>query len=444
LPTVPNDAVLVTSFGARPDDDAPDDAAISAALQSLKPNPWLVFPPGRYLQAKTIRVDTEGVVLWGPGATIHATNPDDQAIWLGADRTGIYGFTLTAATKGRGSKPNQSRIVVYRDWGQPGYVTGATVRGNVVREGTGADLSNSSTSAGILVYKAADFTVAENTVRRSLADGIHITGGSHDGRVIGNTVRETGDDMIAAVSYLGNGWEERMRTDPQWRDSALAWRGAVSNVVIEANDVASAYWGRGISVVGGRNISIKGNTIRNSTWGAGVFVGQEGGYATYGVRNVLVQGNLIEAVQTRRPPYLPEGTEFLALKGRLATGATTMHGGVEVHAIQDADDTVNTPALADLIAVRDVRVEGNRITETKGDGMRVGISTPAALLARISMIGNDLHRVQGKPIRVLSAVGGLQCEGNTADGTSATDSACLTAPAVSRVEGASLDCSRFR
>ena len=51
--------------------------------------------------------------------------------------------------------------------------------------------------------RATGFLVAENTVSRSLSDGIHVTSGSSYGRVLKNTVKETGDDMIAVVSYVG-------------------------------------------------------------------------------------------------------------------------------------------------------------------------------------------------------------------------------------------------
>lgn len=43
-------------------------------------------------------------------------------------------------------------------------------------------------------------------VRRSLSDGIHVTQGSRNGRIINNQVLETGDDMIAIVSYMSNQW----------------------------------------------------------------------------------------------------------------------------------------------------------------------------------------------------------------------------------------------
>jgi polygalacturonase len=56
LPTPPADALDVTRFGARPDDELPDDEGITRALAALKPGGWLLFPPGRYLQAHSIHI----------------------------------------------------------------------------------------------------------------------------------------------------------------------------------------------------------------------------------------------------------------------------------------------------------------------------------------------------------------------------------------------------
>ena len=65
------------------------------------------------------------------------------------------------------------------------------IRGNrVVESGDpGTPLANSSASAAIFVYRATNFLVAENTVSRSLSDGIHMTSGSSYGRVLNNTVK---------------------------------------------------------------------------------------------------------------------------------------------------------------------------------------------------------------------------------------------------------------
>lgn len=119
-------ALRVTDFGAVADDDLADDAAIDRALKALKPGGWLVFPPGRYQQARSVLVSVPGVTLWGPGATLQATDPRDHTLGLRADGVRLYGLTLTAAPDQRRSEPAQARISLYREGPTP-------QRGNVVR-----------------------------------------------------------------------------------------------------------------------------------------------------------------------------------------------------------------------------------------------------------------------------------------------------------------------
>ena len=59
------------------------------------------------------------------------------------------------------------------------------IRNTVIRDnrivnadGPGTPGANSASTAGILILHAERFLVTGNTVVRSLADGIHITGGS--------------------------------------------------------------------------------------------------------------------------------------------------------------------------------------------------------------------------------------------------------------------------
>lgn len=66
--------------------------------------------------------------------------------------------------------------------------------------------------------------IVGNTVQATLADGIHTTHGSTNVLVRGNTVKDTGDDLIAVVSYQADG--------------SLS-----ANVLIDGNTVSGNYWG---------------------------------------------------------------------------------------------------------------------------------------------------------------------------------------------------------
>ena len=85
--------------------------------------------------------------------------------------------------------------------------------------------------------------------------------------------------MIALVSY-GKG-------EPQ-----------VRNILVEGNDIAGSYWGSGIAVAGGRDITIRHNTISQTPVHAGIRLAAEKSYSTSDVENILIDGNDIEDVET--------------------------------------------------------------------------------------------------------------------------------------------------
>ncbi|MCM5678960.1 right-handed parallel beta-helix repeat-containing protein [Schlegelella sp. S2-27] len=437
----------VTAFGAVPDDEGDDTQAIDDALKSLKEGDWLVFPPGRYKHARSLQVRTANVVLWGDGATLHATNPNDMALLVRRSGVGVYRFTLTADTDRRLSAPWQARIALYPDGPGSGVLVGNIVRGNKVLPGRGPGGANSASSAGIFVYRAHDFLVAENRVERSLADGIHVTGGSAHGRVLNNTVRETGDDMIAIVSYLGQGgW---------WAESAQQVGGAyetrrsthlVHNVLVEGNAVSGQYWGRGITVVGGEHLTIRRNTIADTPHAAGILLAREQGYVSFGVRHVLVRDNIIQRVQTTAPAYRPP--KFCDGKPAPCPPSPSHHGGVEVHALAFLDELSN-PALKDRVGVEHVLIEGNAVTSTLAAGARLGVgsgrtstlerrdphtgvvsrrSYTGSRLAGIMLVHNRFSQVGGAALEVLHQPAPSQpllCQGNTLDGAVTTNGKCL-------------------
>jgi hypothetical protein len=240
--------------------------------------------------------------------------------------------------------------------------------------------------ANIFVRKATAFTVARNVVYRSTADGIHVTTDSDNGRVIGNVVRETGDDMIAVVSYgLG---------EPD-----------VGNVLIENNDVSAQYWGRGISVVGGHDVQIRNNSVSSTPFGAAILIHSETSYQTSNVRNVLVEANQIRDVQTTAPAYNPAGKWKKTGHGAIDVFG---QGNQEVSQVTISNNSIQG-ADRDAIFVRgnscDIDVIGNRAAGIGRDAVRIELSA-------------------GSTCRV-------GCRGNTVTGTAALDPRC-TSTAESR------------
>ena len=441
LPSVPSNARQVTDFGAVPDDEVADDAAIARALAALAPGEWLVFAPGRYIQASSIYITTPKVTLWGAGARLHASNPADHTLGLRADGVRVYGFELTAVTDERRSAAEQARVSVYRDWTRPGLQRGNVVRGVTIREGDSADLPHSAGSVGILVSAATQFTIAENTVRRTLADGIHLNGGSRNGRIVGNTVRETGDDMIGMVSYLGAGWQQKLLSDSAWRARVEAGETQVSDIVVQGNDLADSYWGRGVAVVGSRNITVLSNRISGTAYGAAVLVAQEGGYDTPGPRNVRIENNQISRVQNTIPPFLPPGTAQADFRARMRAGTLRSgHGAIEVHAVQNAAADLRDPRLFGVLELFGVAVLNNSVRSASTDGVRMGASTAPGLIRAARVSFNNLSQLDGTAVRNLMAdPSSARCEGNTLDG--ATVFANCTLPTDPVASGAAVDCS---
>jgi hypothetical protein len=467
LPAAPSAALDVTDFGARADDDDDDSAAILRALDALKPGQWLRFPPGRYLHDRRLPIRTRGAVLDGRGATLHATNPADMALLVQASGVQILGFTLTAATDRRRAAPWESRIAVWRPQFErragpaAGHLSGVVIRGNrlLPSEDAPRGSASSSSSAAIFISGVRDFLVADNRVLRSLSDGIHITGGAHDGRVIGNVVRETGDDMIAVVSYLGDGMWTRAQTQEladslaQRRDEKL-----VRNVLIADNDVEGQYWGRGISVVGGERVSIRANRIANTAHAAAVYVTREQVYVTFGVRDVRIEGNRIERVQTDAAPYNP-----LPLPQRLRK---TGHGAIEIGARVFTDELA-LPTLREALTVERVAAVGNRIERVAASGIRInegfderrtrsgerdlGGGRKGERIERESRGGvvrdvvlrdNRFAQVRGSAINAFGEPASLRlaCVGNDDSGAAATSALCADAR-VPETRGATIGCS---
>ncbi|SFB53613.1 parallel beta-helix repeat (two copies) [Cohnella sp. OV330] len=132
-----------------------------------------------------------------------------------------------------------------------------------------------ASTAGILVQESSeDGVIANNLIENTGADGIHVTDGSTRIRIEDNKVSGTGDDAIAVVSYL--------------KDEAVT-----HDVTIAGNDVGYDSKARGISVVGGEDVTIEDNSIQRTEM-AGIYISVEKEWETADTKNVTVQKNTIE------------------------------------------------------------------------------------------------------------------------------------------------------
>ncbi len=257
--------IPVTQYAACTGGD--DTAGLKTAITALKTGDTLVIPAGTICRhSDVLELKTPGVHLSGPG-TLLATNEARSAVWLNADDITVEGgLTLKASniTK-RWNATQQHKLWL------AGTHTGITVQDTTI---------DGSAAAGIFINGASNFTLNRVTVLNSMADGIHMTNGSHHGVVRDAVVRGPGDDGVAVVSYLSN---------PQ----------ATHDIQVINPKVYANTWGRGVSVVGGYNITYSNIYVEASNAAAVYIVqtsakdGVAASWDTHNVNNVKVTGGTL-------------------------------------------------------------------------------------------------------------------------------------------------------
>lgn len=333
LPSSGAKPILVADVTVSPAADGSDQAdALQKAFDSLRAGQRRVIAPGRYVVGHSLAVTVPQAVISGYGATLAATNPADQTIVMSGAGSTLVGVTLAGTGTARLTTPESTKVEVT---GSDVQVLGVTIQGGA--------------SAGIFVFGGNRIAIVGNTVRATLADGIHTTYGSTNVLVQNNTVTGTGDDLIAVVSYLGDG---RLS----------------SNVLIDHNAVSGNSWGRGITVVGGQAVTISNNTVDGVEKAAGILAAQEDSWKTYGASNVVITGNTVTNIQNAN---VNNGLQ------------PTQQGAIEL-------DTWSG-------AVSDVTVANNRVSGSGYAGFRA-----YGNVCSFSVTGNTFSSIAGLPVSLLT------------------------------------------
>jgi hypothetical protein len=178
---------------------------------------------------------------------------------------------------------------------------------------------NGSKTVGIMITNGSDVIVNKCIVENTLADGIHITDNSKDVIVMNCTVRESGDDSFAVVSYQNQ-------------------TNQCKNIMI-VNNYSYHSKSRGAVVVGGYNVTIQGNRIDTPT-NAGIYIAQETAYSSLGVDQVDIFDNKIFNANSYNQ--------------------TTNYGAIHV-SCQD----VNFP-------IKNVKLSRNKLINSRWRGMSIG------------------------------------------------------------------------
>jgi YVTN family beta-propeller protein len=239
-------------------------AYLQAKFDALKPGDTLTLSPGVYQHSGVLQIRVSGVTINGNGATLQATNDATSAVQILADNVTVSNLTLTAPLTGpRYDSLAQHKLVIEGN-------------GNTINDVT----INGSAAAGVFVYGASNFTLNRVIVMNTRADGIHMTHGANNGHVNYAVTQNTGDDGISVISYSG---------EPIDHD-----------IVITSPTVIGTTWGRGLSVVGGQNISYTNINV-SGTDAAGVYIASEGSpWNTLSTNNVTITGGTVTGANTSK------------------------------------------------------------------------------------------------------------------------------------------------
>jgi len=347
----------VTGPGA---DEADDTAALQRMLDQLSPGDTLVLPNATYRHRDVLVVRVPGTRIVGPGATLLATREDRSAFRIDADDVAVEGLVLAVeSTTRRWDALAQHKVLLsgHRDIA----LRDVTVTG--------------SAASGIFVDGAEDFLLERTTVTDTRADGIHLTAGAHDGRVVDAVTRGTGDDGIAVVSYEG--------TPPCRR------------IEITSPEVRANTHGRGLSVVGGEDISFRDVLVEDSA-AAAVYVAVEGApFDTLTTRAVTVQGGRL--VRSNTDPSIDHGAVLIFSARRGHAVERVLIEGLTIMGTRDG-------------ASRQVGLltAGGDIEDVTLDGLTITGGPPVAFSSEVAPSSFRIlgWQVDGKPFYVRDPPGG--------------------------------------
>lgn len=362
----------VTSFGAKGNGSADDQAALQNAFNAARASGQAVYiPPGTYLHSSTLRAD--GITVFGSGeaTVLKATNPANASIFLTGSNPGLFDVKIDGSASARGVINEMNGVTI-------DHATGFTVENVHVYN---------SMAAGIMNWGGSKGYIGHNYVEQSRADAIHNTAGAHDVTVEWNKIYHAGDDGVAVVSY------------------SPAPGSMVYNITVQHNTVKDSVWGRGLTVVGGQNVQILSNHVDGSAGHAGVYIAAEKEYNTAGVHGVVIKGNTLVN----------------------AGGAASGHGAITIYNSQAGVQSIDGVNISDNQIVKPlasgILTTGKGAVSAAISGTDVYSDTNAPVLqtanpaAGISQSDNVLMKLGAYPGAFASPGGGVDTSVSYLSGT---------------------------
>lgn len=340
----PGNSLAVTAYGAVANDGLDDLAAFNAAVSAARSQGKTVWvPEGTFQLSGVLTLDS--VKLAGAGMT---------ATTLVSTNAGAGAILLKNTAPGLSFLRHEYQSVVPRD--------GDPLKQNVmIEDASGWRVEGvwavKASTGGILAFHSTDGVVTGNVVQDTNADAIHMTGASSYVTITNNVTLNAGDDLYAVVSYSGDS-------------------GPTHHITIQDNSGAVGA-ARGISVVGGTDVTITGNMVKDTQMaGSYVAVEHNPNFNTQDVQRVTLSGNTFE------------------------------HGG-----IREPDDHPNVLVVADTGGLIDeINYTGNWFKDAAHDGVGV---RGTGNVQDVYFTSNLLTGSGGNPTQFAPGVGVLHISNNT-------------------------------
>lgn len=319
-------------------------AALHTAFEAAHAEGFdLVADPGaNYRHDGALMLD--GVSLDGRGCTFTALSDGPQVLRCVGDRWRVANLRLLGAARARTSENHANGIMIGDEGGHP-----AT---NFVLENIVVDAAapgRGAGGAGFMFNSASHGRIIRPVVRHSLADGIHITNGSHHLGFERPLSEDTGDDGFAVVSYRRHG---RICHSIRVRDG------------ISRNSAA-----RGCAIVGGRDVVYERFVAERSAAAGAYFYGEDA-FDTYGVQRCRLIDPVLRGCVTGRNMAPGFGHAALMLGGRegvdTVEGAQVARGAVDCIVTNPVIEGVGAACYAGIsthrYAIRP-RISGGRLSD---------------------------------------------------------------------------------
>jgi hypothetical protein len=232
----------------------------------------------------------DGVSLEGGGCTFIALSDGPQVLRCIGSGWRVANLRLLGAARTRTSANEGNGIMIGDGNARP-----ATdfVLENVTVDAVGP--GRGVAAAGMMFSNASKGRIVRPIVRHSMADGIHVTNGSHNLIFDQSVCEDTGDDGFAVVSYRG--------------------QGRLCHTITVNDGVSRVSAARGCSVVGGRDVIYRRFTAERSSAAGAYFYGEDA-YDTFGVYRCRLIDPILRQCVTGRGQAPEFSNAALILGGR--------------------------------------------------------------------------------------------------------------------------------